>query len=130
MLAKSNVSIEVDGKSHPVQSFSYQLRQHADHTGQPASETMGGEMHFTLESTDQNEFLEWMVDSFMRKDGKVIINKPNNEGKLKEFEFKEAFMIDFSESFSESGAGSISMSLSAKEIKMGNAEHKNEWLED
>ena len=130
MLARSNISIELDGKSHPVQSFSYNLRQHTDHTGQPASETMGGEIQLTLESTKDNEFLEWMCDSYMRKDGKIIIMKSEEEGKLKEFEFKEAFMTDFSESFGESGNGSISLSLSAKEITMGNATHENEWLED
>jgi hypothetical protein len=56
--------------------------------------------------------------------------KSEEEGKLKEFEFKEAFMTDFSESFSESGSGMISLSLSAKEISMGNATHENEWLDD
>lgn len=130
MLAKSNISIELDGKSHPVQSFSYSLRQHTDHTGQPASETMGGEIHITLESTKDNEFLEWMCDSFMRKDGKITIMKTEEEGKLKEFEFKEAFMTSFSESFGESGNGSITLSISAKEISMGNATHANEWLDD
>jgi hypothetical protein len=130
MLAKSNISIELDGKSHPIQSFSYSLKQHTDHTGQPASETLGGEIHMTLESTKDNEFLEWMVDSFMRKDGKITIMKSEEEGKLKEFEFKEAFMTDFSESFNESGSGMITLSLSAREISMGNATHENEWLDD
>jgi hypothetical protein len=130
MLAKSNISIELDGKTHPIQSFSYSLRQHTDHTGQPASETLGGEIHMTLESTKDNEFLEWMVDSFMRKDGKITIMKSEEEGKLKEFEFKEAFMTDFSESFNESGSGMITLSLSAREISMGNATHENEWLDD
>jgi hypothetical protein len=130
MQAKSNISIEVDGKKHPVQSFSYSLRQLTDHTGQPASEVQGGEIHITLESTSENEFLEWMCDSFMRKDGTVTIMKSEEEGKLKEFNFKNAFVIDFSESFGESGNGSISFSLSAQEISMGNATHINEWLDD
>lgn len=130
MLAKSNISIEVDGKEHPVQSFSYSLRQQTDHTGQPASETQGGDIHITLESTKENEFLEWMCDSYMRKDGKITIQKSEEEGKLKEFNFSDAFMTDFSESFGESGNGSISFSLSAREISMGNATHLNEWLDD
>lgn len=130
MLAKSNISIEVDGKTHPLQSFSYSLRQLTDHTGQPASEVQGGEIHISLESTAQNEFLEWMCDSFMRKDGKITITKSEEEGKLKDFEFKEAFVTDFSESFGESGNGMITISLSAKEIQMGNALHSNEWLDD
>lgn len=130
MLARSNISIEVDGKKHPVQSFSYSLRQLTDHTGQPASEVQGGEIHLTLESTAENEFLEWMCDSFMRKDGTITIMKSEEEGKLKDFNFKEAFVTDFSESFGESGNGTIALSLSAKEISMGNAVHSNEWLDD
>jgi len=126
MLAKSNISIELDGKSHPVLNFSYSLQQHTDHTGQPASETMGGEIILSLESTKDNEFLEWMCDSFMRKDGKITIMKTEEEGKLKELEFKEAFMTSFSESFDGSGNGAITMSISAKEITMGNATHANE----
>ncbi len=130
MLAKSNISIELDGKTHPVQSFSYGLKQHTDHTGQPASETLGGDIHLVLESTKENEFLEWMCDSYMRKDGKITIMKSEEEGKLKEFEFKEAFMTNFEESFDESGNGMIKCSLSAREISMGNAVHENEWLDD
>ena len=129
MLARSNISIELDGKSHPVQSFSYSRKQNTDHTGQPSSETLGGLIHLTLESTKDNEFLEWMCDSFMRKDGKITIMKSEEEGKLKEFEFKEAFVTEFNESFGDSGNGTIAVSLSAREISMGNATHENEWLE-
>ena len=130
MLAKSNISIELDGKSHPVLTFSFALKQHIDHTGQPTSEVLGGTIQVTLESSQDNVLLEWMCDSYMRKDGKVIINKSEGIGKFKEFEFKEAFMTDYEESFTESGNGSISFSLSAKEINMGNASHLNEWIED
>jgi len=130
MLAKSNISLEVDGKTHPLQSFSFSLRQLTDHTGQPASEVQGGEIQITMESTAENAILEWMVDSFMRKDGKITIMKSEEEGKLKEFNFTQAFVTDFSESFGESGNGMISFALSAQEISMGNATHTNEWLDD
>ena len=130
MIARSKIVLELDGNKHPIQSFSFSLKQHVDHTGQPASEVLGGTISLELESPEKNVLMEWMCDSYMRKDGKILVHKSEELGKFAELEFKQAFMTDYNETFTESGIGIIKLSISCIEIKMGNAVHLNEWVED
>lgn len=121
---------EVDGKKYRVVNCSYSLNQFVDDTGRPSSTVRAGTIDLVVESTDDTTLFEWMCDSYMRKDGKITFNKRDEDAKMKELEFKEAYMVHYSESFSEGGVGSMqeSFSLSAHSIKMGNGEIENEWV--
>lgn len=130
MIARTKLVMELDGDKFPVQTFSFHLKQHTDHTGQPASEVLGGMINIELESPEKNQLMAWMCDSYMRKDGKIIVHKSEETGKFAELEFKEAFMSEYTETFVESGIGTINMSISCKEITMGEAVHSNEWEEE
>jgi small ligand-binding sensory domain FIST len=70
-----------------------------------------------------------MCDSYMKKDATVTFNKRDQNAKMKELEIKEAYMVGFNESFDSTGSGAMiqSLTLSAKGLKLGNAEHDNEW---
>jgi hypothetical protein len=48
---------------------------------------------------------------------------------MKELEINEAYMVSYEEFFDDSGVGAMlqSFTLSARNIKMGNGEHENEW---
>lgn len=120
---------EVDGKEYRVLKCDYSLQQAVDDTGRPSSTTRGGLINLVVESTDDTSLFEWMCDSYMRKDGKITFNKRDEDAKLKELEFQEAYMIAYEESFDNVGSGSMveSFRLSAHTIKLGNGEHENEW---
>lgn len=129
-IARTKIVMELEGEKIPIQTFSFTLKQHVDHTGQPASEVLGGTITLELESPKDNTLMAWMCDSYMRKDGKITVYEPEEQGKrFAELEFKHALMCDYKESFVESGIGTINMTLSCNEITMGDATHKNEWVE-
>ncbi len=130
MIARTKLVMELDGDKFPLQTFSFHLKQHTDHTGQPASEVLGGTINMELESPDKNQLMVWMCDSYMRKDGKITVHKSEEAGKFAELEFKQAFMTEYNETFLESGIGKIQMTISCMEITMGEATHTNEWEED
>ena len=120
---------KVDGNEYRVLSCSYSLHQDIDNTGRPSSVTRGGVVNVVVESTDDTSLFEWMCDSYLKKDATITFNKRDEDSKMKELEIGEAYLINYEESFDDSGSGAMiqSFSLSAKNIKMGNGEHENEW---
>jgi hypothetical protein len=120
---------KVDGNEYRVLNCHYGLNQETDKTGRPSSTVRGGVVDLTIESTDDTSLFEWMCDSYMRKDATITFNKRDEDSKMKELEIKEAYMISYEESFDDTGPGNMieKFSLSARDIKMGNGEHENEW---
>jgi hypothetical protein len=117
------------GSDWIVLQCAFSLHQDVDTTGRPSSVTRGGNIIVTVESTDDTSLFEWMCDSYLKKDGTITFNKRDEDSKMKELNFIEAYMIGYEESFDFSGTGAmiITFTLSAKEISMGNGVHVNEW---
>ena len=84
----------------------------------------------TVESSAETDLFEWMCNNFERKDGTITFFKADSEGTLKELNFKEGYLIEFEERFDSVGSNpmTINLTISAKEITMGNGTHKNEWV--
>lgn len=120
---------EVAGAKYRVLHCSYSLQQDIDPTGRPSSGVKGGTIQLEVESTDKTALTEWMVDPFKHQDGKVTFYKRDSNQKSKELTFKEGYLVSYTETFTNMGENPMTehFVISAKEIKMGNAEHKNEW---
>lgn len=119
----------VDGKDFRVLHCSYSLQQDVDKTGRPSSEVRGGTIQLEVESTADTSLAAWMMDAFKNKDGNITFYKRDSEQKLKEISFKNGYLVSYSESFTNMGDNPMSehFVISSKEIKVGDAEHKNEW---
>ena len=122
-------TFEVDSKEYRIIKCSYSLHQAVDDTGRPSSTARGGTVNIVLESTDDTSLFEWMCDSYMNKECKIIFNKRDEDSKLKELVITEAYMVEYSESFdSDNDLAMVqSFSLSAHSISMGDGELENEW---
>jgi hypothetical protein len=120
----------IDGNEYNVLNCSFKLHQEVDETGRPSSVSRGGIIKVVIESTDDTSLFEWMCDSYMRKDGTVTFNKRDEDAKMKELNFTEAYMISYEEEFDHAGIGAMktSFELSAREINLGNGVHVNEWI--
>jgi hypothetical protein len=120
---------KVDGNEYRILRCSYNMHQDYDNTGRPSSTTRGGIVNLVIESTDDTSLFEWMCDSYMKKDATIVFNKRDEDSKMKELEIGEAYMVNYEESFDDTGTGAMiqTFSLSARNIRMGNGEHENEW---
>ncbi|MBK7098624.1 MAG: phage tail protein [Sphingobacteriales bacterium] len=120
----------VAGKEYRVLDASFDLHQVTDKTGRVSSETRGGKINVVVESTNETDLFEWMIDPYSHKDGSIIFKKRDSDATLKELKFKEAYMIDYNETFSSSNDRpmAIAFTLSAKEIELGNGKFSNEWV--
>jgi type VI protein secretion system component Hcp len=124
------VKLKIGGKEVNVLSCSYALKQETDATGRPSSITRGGKITLRVESTGETNFFEHMCNNFERKDGSIVFIKRDNNATLKELNFKEAYMVDYRETFDSTGDNPVeeTFTLSAKEISMGTGTYTNEWV--
>ncbi len=122
--------LKVAGKEYNILSCSYALMQETDATGRPSSITRGGKINIEVEGTNETDLFEWMCNNFERKDGSIVFIKRDSDATLKELKFKEGYLINFNEVFTSTSSNplSVSFSISAKEISMGNGTHTNEWV--
>jgi len=118
------------GIERNILAVDFGMLQETDPTGRPSSVTRGGKIHLTVEGTGATDLFEWMTNSFERKDGSVVFVKRDSDATLKELKFKEAYIVKYKEDFDSTGETPLTETfvLSAKEIEMGNASHKNEWV--
>ena len=122
--------LTVAGKPYNVLDCAYSLRQEVDATGRPSSITRGGKITLTVESNNETDLFEWMCNNFERKDGSVVFLKRDSDATMKELKFTEGYLIDFEEKFTSDNEKPmrVTFTISAKEIKMGNGTHSNEWV--
>lgn len=127
MSFKANLAI--DGNDYRVLECVYELERDTDQFGKPASDVRGGRLFLQIESSEDTTFFEWMVSSYVRKSGTVTFFKTNEEAEMKVLEFEDAYLVGYSEEFGSSGNSGMteSLTISAKKIVMGGAEHENNW---
>lgn len=128
-IVKSKIVLDVDGVQYPVQSCSSSYNRQRDFDGQPTSPTRCNEIRITMEATEKDKLLAWMVSNEL-KDGTITFKKRMDETKLKELKFTKAFIFDYQESFDESGTGIVTFAISPSSIEIGDAQYSNEWVMD
>jgi hypothetical protein len=121
---------KVAGKELNVLDCNYSLHQETDPTGRPSSVTRGGRINLRVESTNETDLFEWICNNFQTKDGSVVYLKRDSDATMKELKFKEGYLVDFAESFDAANDNPMTtnISISAKEITLGNGTHRNEWV--
>ncbi len=122
--------LNVGGTEMNVLSCSYDLTQEVDATGRPSSVTRGGRIKLTVESTGETDLFEWMCNNFERKDGTITFYKRDTDSKSKELAFTEGYLVKYEEKFNavDNMPMAEAFVISARELKMGNGEHVNEWV--
>ena len=120
---------KVGSKEFDVISCDYAFRRDVDSKGRPSSGVYGGTVNLKVESTDDTSIIESMVNQYKPIDGTVTFKKSDEDAKLKELTWTKGYIINFEESLDITGAQPmmISFTISAQEIKIGNADHKNDW---
>ena len=121
---------KVGGKEYNVLNCSYGLMQETDATGRPSSVTRGGIITIEVESTADTGLSDWMFNNFEMRSGSVVFLKRDTEATAKELVFTDAYAVKYKENFDASGTNPMveTLTISAREIGVGNGEHINEWV--
>ncbi len=121
---------KIGSKEFDVISCNYALHREVDGKGRPASIVYGGIINLVVESTDDTSIIEAMVNNQHKPlDGTVTFKKSDEDAKLKELSFEKGYVIKFQENFDTTGGNPmvIAFTISAMKIKIGGAEHVNDW---
>ena len=123
-------SLQLGGKEFDVLYSDYAFSRDTDKKGKPASNVYGGRVTLEVESTEDTSVIEAMLNSqFKAVDGKIIYKKTEEDAKMKEVEFKNAYLVYYKEILDVNGdvPMKIRFTVSAEEIVIGNASIDNRW---
>ncbi len=123
-------SLELGGKEFDVLYSEYVFSRDTDKKGKVSSGVYGGRVKIKIESTEDSSVIEAMLNSqFKTVDGKIIYKKTEEDAKMKEVEFKNAYLIYYKETLDVKGERpmTIEFSVSAEELTIGNAAIDNRW---
>ncbi len=123
-------TLEIGSKKFDVLHCSYTFRRDVDNKGRPSSIIYGGTVDLEIESTEDTSVLESMVNNMYKaQNGSIIFKKSDEDAKMKELQFTDAYFINYAESIDSMGANpmTISFTISARKLKVGNAELVNDW---
>lgn len=123
-------SLELGGKEFDVLYSDYSFSRDTDKKGKPSSNVYGGRITIEVESTEDTSVIEAMLNSqFKTIDGKIIYKKTEEDAKMKEVEFKNAYLVYYKEVLNVEGEVPMKLrfTVSAEEIVIGNATIDNRW---
>ncbi len=123
-------SLELGGKEFDVLSSEYEFSRDTDKKGKISSNVYGGRITLTIESTEDTSVIEAMLNSqFKSVEGKIVYKKTDEDAKMKEIEFKNAYVVFYKEALDVNGdvPMTINFTVSAEEIIVGNASIHNRW---
>lgn len=123
-------TLELGGKEFDVLATEYVFSRDTDKKGKISSGVYGGRLNVTIESTSDTSAIEAMLNSqFKAIEGKVIFKKSEEDAKMKEIEFKNAYIVYYKESLTVNGdvPMTTNITFSAEEMTIGNAAINNRW---
>jgi hypothetical protein len=122
--------LKLGSKEYDVISCNFSFHRDVDPKGRPASGVYGGSINLVVESAGDSSIAESMVNNqFKPQDGSVTFKKTDEDSKMKELSFQKGYIVQFTEAYDAVGSNPmlISFTVSAQTIKIGSAEHKNDW---
>ena len=129
-MSSFRATLEMGGKEYDVLYSNYEFKRNTDAKGKPASSVTGGYVSVTVESTEDTTAIEAMLNNqFKTVDGKIVYKKTDEDAKMKEIEFKNAYIVHYKETLDTTNdvPMTIAMTLSAETLTIGNAELDNRW---
>jgi hypothetical protein len=122
--------INIGSKEFDVLQCSFALSRDVDAKGRPSSGVYGGTVQVEVESTEDTSVIESMVNNqYKPLSGTITFKKSEEDAKMKELSFEEGYIIQYNEGLSITGNTPMALSfvISARKLKIGNAEHENDW---
>lgn len=122
--------LELDGKIITILDYTLVVDQQTDMTGRPSAGVVAGQISLSLEMSDfTKELANWALSDTSTKDGKIIFFKSDLSSIMRTIDFTSAFCIRYVENFHHLSSSPyvIDIIVSAKQIKIGDKEHQNNW---
>src|SRR6187402_2334284 len=104
--------LNFSGKEYDVLNCSYALSRDVDAKGRPSSGVYGGTIQVEVESTEDTSVIESMVNNqYKPLNGTITFKKSEEDAKMKELSFEEAYIIQYNEGLSITGNTPMALSF-------------------
>lgn len=123
-------SFEFGGNEYDVLYSNFEFSRKTDSKGKPSSNVLGGRVHLVIESTEDTTVIESMLNGqFKPVEGKIVFKKTDEDAKMKEVTFKNAYVVNYKETLDVTNdvPMRIDVTFSAEEISVGDATLDNRW---
>jgi acyl CoA:acetate/3-ketoacid CoA transferase alpha subunit len=123
-------SLSLGGKEFDVLYTEYAFSRDTDKKGKVSSNVYGGRITFEIESTADTSVIEAMLNSqFKSVEGTITFKKTEEDSKMKELTFKNAYLVYYKEVLDVTGVVPMKLrvTVSAEQIQIGNASIDNRW---
>lgn len=122
--------LHIDAKEYNILDFNIHFKQEIDASSRPTGDAKGGIVKMIIEATQDTDFLSWMLNRDLTKDGKITFYRRDAMSKMKELSFVKAFCIGYEEQFSSTNdiPMKITMEVVAKELIFGDSKFLNNWI--
>ena len=119
----------IDGlkKGIKVLAFDFSFNQDVDHRGKVNSNVRNGLINITIPGVDEPDIIQWMFGFDLLKDGKVTFSGFIDTEPHRSIEFKNAYLVYYHESYSESTDIVINLTISSQSISVKGLTHESNW---
>lgn len=120
---------KVDDMEMNVLHCGFEFSKDIGATGKPTSIPKGGIVLLKLESNGATNLFDWMINPLQIKSGIITFYRRDTMSKLKTVDFKDAYCINYYETFDHTGDNpmQLELTLSARELKINDSTFKNNW---
>ncbi len=96
-------------------------------SGAPAARVNAGRINLIITVENDGELLNWMLTPSLVKNGKIVYSGKDNGKTIKTVEFTDALLVKYHERFHEFEMTTISITITAKKLKLVGALIENQW---
>lgn len=116
-----------DNKGIKILACDFSFSQDVDTQGKVNSKVRAGLINITIPGTDDTEIIQWMLGRDDKKDCKISFSGFIDTGQHRSIEFRDAYLINYHESFSETSDIIIHLTLSSRIIDIKGIVHESSW---
>ncbi|GAB2790102.1 hypothetical protein GCM10027275_38710 [Rhabdobacter roseus] len=91
-------TLNIDGTDYNINWMLLRVVRDENQRGEPASRPNWGVV-VSLDALDDAAIKNWMLDPNMQKDGKITLNRIDEDATFKEIEFKKAHCVLYKDEF-------------------------------
>jgi hypothetical protein len=127
MSLTARLFIEGNNKGIKILTCNFSFSQDVDTQGKVNSRVRAGLIYITIPGLDDTEIIQWMLARDDRKDGKLYFSGFVDTGQHRTVEFKDAYLVNYQESYSEASDIVIHLTLSPRVINIKGVTHESNW---
>lgn len=114
-------------KGIKVISSNIGFSQSVDESGYITSKVKAGLINIVIKGTEDAEIVHWMLSNNATKNGRIEYSGFTDSGAKRKIYFKDALLVDYSESFNDLSDVIITLAISAREINIAGEKYESFW---